>query len=175
MSDADILPVSPVREIVTCGADATIHEAAALMSGRNVGSIVVVDDMRRPLGIITDTDLRNKVVAGGLPADGKVRSIMSTPVITVPVRSTASGTIITMMRRGIRHLCITEDGTAGSAVIGIISEHDVVLLQGNNPAVLAREIAQADDLAALALLRERGESSSTSTSRGGFPSGSSAT
>jgi CBS domain-containing protein len=62
-----------------------------------------------------------------------------------------------MMRRGIRHLCITEDGTPGSAVIGIISEHDVVLLHGNNPAVLAREIAQTEDVAGLARLRERGD------------------
>jgi CBS domain-containing protein len=157
MTDDGILPVTPVREIVTCGADDSIHAAAALMSERNVGSIVVVDENRRPLGIVTDTDLRKKVVAGGLPADGPVRSIMSTPVITVPVGSTASGTIITMMRRGIRHLCITEDGTPDSAVIGIISEHDVVLLHGNNPAVLAKEIAQAEDVAGLASLRERGE------------------
>jgi CBS domain-containing protein len=157
MSDDGILPVTPVRGVVTCGADASIHAAAALMSERNVGSIVVVDEKRRPLGIVTDTDLRKKVVAGGLPADGPVRSIMSTPVVTVPVRNTASGTIITMMRRGIRHLCITEDGTPGSPVIGIISEHDVVLLHGNNPAVLAREIAQTEDVAGLARLRERGD------------------
>ena len=157
MNEDEVLPVNPVREVVTCGALATIHEAAALMASRNVGSIVVVDDKRRPLGIVTDTDLRNKVVAGGLPADGLVRSIMSTPVVTVPVRSTAAGTIITMMRRGIRHLCITEDGTPDSAVTGIISEHDVVLLHGNNPAVLAKEIAQAEDVPALAALRERGD------------------
>jgi CBS domain-containing protein len=157
LSDDGILPVTSVREVVTCGADASIHAAAALMSERNVGSIVVVDDERRPLGIVTDTDLRKKVVAGGLPADALVRSIMSKPVVTVPVRSTASATIIIMMRRGIRHLCITEDGTPGSAVIGIISEHDVVLLHGNNPAVLAREIAQAEDVAGLALLRGRGD------------------
>ena len=156
MNDDGILPVNPVREVVTCGAGASIQEAAELMAERNVGSIVVVDERRRPLGIVTDADLRNKVVAGGLPGDGLVRSIMSTPVVTVPVRATASGTIITMMRRGIRHLCITEDGTPGSAVIGIISEHDVVLLHGNNPAVLAKEISQAGDLPALALLRRRG-------------------
>jgi CBS domain-containing protein len=157
MTDDGLLPVSPVREIVTCGADASIHAAAALMSERNVGSIVVVDEQRRPLGIVTDTDLRMKVVAAGLPSDGSVRTIMSAPVVTVPAGSTASGTIITMMRRGIRHLCITEDGTPDSAAIGIISEHDVVLLHGNNPAVLAKEISLADDVAALASLRERGE------------------
>jgi len=156
MNDDGILPVNPAREIVTCSPGATIHAAAALMSERNVGSIVVVDERRHPLGIVTDTDLRNKVVAGGIPADGLVRSIMSTPVFTVAVRATAAGTIITMMRRGIRHLCITEDGTPDSPVTGIISEHDVVLLHGNNPAVLSREIAQAEDVAGLALLRERG-------------------
>ncbi len=157
MKDDGALPVRGIREVVTCGTGTTIRDAAALMSERNVGSIVVVDQRRCPLGIVTDADLRNKVVAGGLPPDGLVRSIMSTPVVTVPVRNTAAGTIITMMRRGTRHLCITEDGTSGSAVIGIISEHDVVLIHGNNPAVLAKEIAGAEDVAALALLRERGD------------------
>ena len=156
LDDDGLLPLRPVREVVTCGGAETIHAAAALMSARNVGSIVVVDERRRPLGIVTDTDLRKKVVAGGVSADDTVRSIMSAPVVTVPVRSTASGTIITMMRRGIRHLCITEDGTPGSAVIGIISEHDVVLLHGNNPAVLAKEIGQAPDVERLAGLREKG-------------------
>ena len=155
--DDGLLPLRPVRDVVTCNVADTIHAAAALMSERNVGSIVVVDDHRRPLGIVTDTDLRKKVVAGGVSADDPVRAIMSAPVVTVPVRSTASGTIITMMRRGIRHLCITEDGTPGSAVIGIISEHDVVLLHGNNPAVLAKEIGQASDMERLVSLREKGE------------------
>lgn len=154
--DDGLLPLTPVREVVTCGPTETIHAAAELMSARNVGSIVVVDEARRPLGIVTDTDLRKKVVAGGVSADDAVRAIMSTPVVTVPVRSTAAGTIITMMRRGIRHLCITEDGTSGSPVIGIISEHDVVLLHGNNPAVLAKEIGQAADVERLASLREKG-------------------
>jgi len=154
--DDGLLPLRSVRDVVTCYAADTIHAAAALMSERNVGSIVVVDERRRPLGIVTDTDLRKKVVAGGVSADDPVRVIMSTPVVTVPVRSTASGTIITMMRRGIRHLCITEDGTPGSAVIGIISEHDVVLLHGNNPAVLAKEIGQAADVGQLSSLRDKG-------------------
>jgi len=154
--DDSLLPVRPVRDVVTCGDGATIHDAAALMSERNVGSIVVVDERRRPLGIVTDTDLRKKVVAGGVSADDAVRTIMSRPVVTVPVRATAAGTISTMMRRGIRHLCITEDGTPRSAVIGIISEHDVVLLHGNNPASLAREIGHARDVEQLVAGRGKG-------------------
>jgi CBS domain-containing protein len=152
-----IFPVHPARDVVTCGPDATIQEAAALMSRGAVGSIVVIDAQRRPLGIVTDTDLRTKVVAGKRPVESQIRSIMSSPVVTVPLQSSGTATIITMMRRGIRHLCITADGTPASAVIGIVSEHDVVLLQGNNPAVIAKEISQAVDLTRLASLRGRGE------------------
>jgi CBS domain-containing protein len=62
-----------------------------------------------------------------------------------------------MMRRNIRHLCVTEDGTPHTKVIGIISEHDILLLHGNNPAVLAKEIAQATDVRQLAAIRDRAE------------------
>ena len=61
----DTRRVDPVRDVLTCSPDTTIRKAAALMSERNVGSILVVDEERRPLGIVTDSDLRSKVVGEG--------------------------------------------------------------------------------------------------------------
>ena len=51
------------RPPVTCRAMASAGEIARLLTAKHVGSVVVVDDIGAPLGIVTDRDLRQKIVA----------------------------------------------------------------------------------------------------------------
>ncbi|MFA9408363.1 MAG: cyclic nucleotide-binding/CBS domain-containing protein, partial [Candidatus Dadabacteria bacterium] len=53
------------RDVITIGPRASVSEAAYLMMREEIGSLVVVDDERFPLGIITDRDLVISVIAGG--------------------------------------------------------------------------------------------------------------
>lgn len=145
------------REAITCQATARIVDAAKLMTEHNIGSIVVVDLARNPIGIITDRDLRQKVATGLRSHLDKVGTIMGKPVICIGGDKTAADVQITMVRHGINHLVQTKDGTDKSPVIGVISKHDLLVLQGNNPAVLIREIGRADSAAYLRRLRERAE------------------
>ena len=144
--DDGLIPINANRDVVVCTAETSIQVAAILMSKRSVGSIVVVDDNNRPVGIITDTDLRRKVIAGKIPHSEPVKAIMSSPVLTVTPGPTAAEVVLKMMRLGVRHLCVTADGTPNSPVTGIVSEHDVLLLHGNNPSILIKEIAQSKDV-----------------------------
>ncbi|MFN9956278.1 MAG: hypothetical protein ACK55I_24535, partial [bacterium] len=59
-----------------------------------------------------------------------------------------------MIRHGIRHLCVTEDGTSQSPALGMISEKSVSLAQGRDPLALVQEIRRADSPS---LLRAMGE------------------
>jgi CBS domain-containing protein len=152
-----VLPLHPNREVVVCRLGTSIQEAAGVMSQRNVGSIVIVDEKRWPRGIVTDTDLRRKVVAGNLSPAAPIERIMSHPVTTVPANITSANAILQMMKNNIRHLCVTGNGTPDSEIIGVISEHDVLLLHGNNPAVLVKEIQQSGDVDQLARIRDRAE------------------
>lgn len=153
----DLLRLQGEREVVVCPFATPIHVAARLMTEKNVGSIVIVDETHCPRGIVTDTDLRKKVVAGELSLAEPIESIMSSPVTTVPAGVTAADAILHMMKRNIRHLCVTEDGTPASRITGMISEHDLLLLHGNNPAVLMKEISQATDVDRLSRIRDRVE------------------
>jgi CBS domain-containing protein len=155
--EEDSLPVYKERKIISCGPDTKIKDAALLMNQNKVGSILIVDTEQRPLGIVTDVDFRKKVVADSIPLDKPVSEIMSFPVLTVNKEITFAKTIITMMQKNIRHLCITKDGTSNTAVIGIVTEHDILILQGNNPAVIAKEILSARNLNDLPALREKAE------------------
>lgn len=142
---------------VTCLPDTTIQQAAETMSEREVGSIIITDADDRPVGIITDKDLRKRVATGEVGLREKVASIMSSPVITVPPNLQMAEVQIEMVRNRINHLCVTEDGSSDSKVIGVLSEHDLMVMQGNNPAILIREIRRCTEAEALRSIRERAE------------------
>lgn len=139
---------------ITCTKLETIQEAAKIMSSQRVGSILIVEN-KNPIGIITDKDLRLKIATGLVPITSKVIEIMSSPVITVHEKITTAEAQIAMLKHKITHLCITKDGTPNSELIGIMSEHDIVVLQGNNPSVLMKEIKRAKDVHTLKYIREK--------------------
>ena len=146
------------KDPVTCLPNTPIREAAAIMTGRQVGSIIVVDEKLAPAGIVTDKDFRTKVATGLVSLDKPVTAIMSSPVITVVPDITVADVQIQMVKHRINHLCITEDGTTDSKVIGVLSEHDLMVLQGNNPAILVREVRRCYNAESLRQVRERSES-----------------
>ncbi len=151
----EILEIKATKDVITAKPHNTVQEIAQVMSDNNISSIIVVDDNSFPIGIITDSDLRKQIATGRFPVTVQVKEIMSSPVITYPPNISASSVIIEMMKKKVRHLCLTEDGTVNSKVIGIISQHDVLALHGNNPGIIVREIEKSDDIKRLVLMRNR--------------------
>ncbi len=145
------------RNVLTCHPDTSIQEAAKWMSERKVGSIVIENDKGFPLGIVTDTDLRNKVVAPALPLKGQIGGIMSSPVATIGSVFTHSELLIHMMRKRVHHLVITEDGSNESKIVGMISDHDVLLSQNNNPAALVKALRKSKVSSDWPVIRDKAE------------------
>ena len=127
---------------VSCQEDTHIETAAMTMTEKKVGSIIITRD-NRPKGIITDKDLRTKIATGKFAISDKVTAIMSAPVITVPENISIAEAQITMLRNKITHLCITKAGTMDSELVGVLSEHDLVVAQSNNPSFLVKEVKRA--------------------------------
>lgn len=153
----EIQPVEARRAPVTCPPDRSIAEAAAMMSREAVGSVVVVDARQRPIGIVTDKDLRRRVATGAVPVTAPVAEIMSRPVRTMAPGLAIADVQMAMLRHGVHHLVLTADGSDRTAVVGVLSEHDILVVQGNNPAILLREVGRSGDGAALRRLRDRAE------------------
>ena len=151
-------PLDANTSLVTCRRDLPIREAAALMSDREVGSIIIVDDDNLPLGVVTDKDLRRKVATGHEPVHAPVWRIMSSPVVTAPPSLTVAEVQMELVRNRLNHLVLTRDGSPSSPVVGVLTEHDILILQANNPAVLVREIEGAGSVDELRLIRDRAES-----------------
>lgn len=142
---------------VTCLPETSIQAAAILMRKHKVGSILIADGAFYPIGILTDRDLRNKVVTGEMDLKALVSKIMNSPVITVKPELTIADIQIVMMKYRIHHLCITEDGSNQSKIIGVLSEHDLLVMQGNNPAILIREMQRSKNAVELRTIREKAE------------------
>jgi CBS domain-containing protein len=145
------------KDPITCHSDTSIQEAAQIMTRQKVGSIVIVDK-NRPLGIITDKDLRTKVATGLVGISEEVSKIMSSPVLTFPENITVAQAQLAMLRHKITHLCITEDGTVNSNLKGILSEHDIIVLREMTAASLVKEIKRSKGAEELRVIRKKAES-----------------
>ncbi|MBO3117564.1 CBS domain-containing protein [Winogradskyella sp. DF17] len=141
---------------VTCSKTTTIQDAATKMTAKHVGSIVIVEN-KKPIGIITDKDLRTKIATGEHAISDKVTKIMSSPVITYPESLTVAEAQIAMLKNRITHLCITKDGTSETELTGLLSEHDIIVLRENNASSLLKEIKRSKTTEQLMSIRQRAE------------------
>ena len=139
---------------IQCNSQTSIKTAAQIMTSKRVGSIVIVEN-NKPLGIITDKDLRTKIATGQVPIDDAVTEIMSSPVITYPENITVAEAQIAMIKHHITHLCITKDGTPNTDLKGVLSEHDIVVIRENNASVLVKEVKRATTAEQLQQIRQR--------------------
>ncbi|ARS33964.1 DUF294 nucleotidyltransferase-like domain-containing protein [Pontibacter actiniarum] len=153
----DVLTLDTDRNKVTCTGQTSIRLAAQIMSDKDSSFILVVDEQERPVGILTDTDLRRRVVAGHLSIDDAVTEVMSAPVVTIHPNPHMAEALLLMMRHRIKHLCVTADGSGESPVEGVLTEHHLLLAQGNNPAVLVQEIRETQSIGNLPAIRNQAE------------------
>ena len=141
---------------VTCSPKTSIKEAALLMTEKRVGSTIITEN-NKPLGIITDKDLRTKIATGLFSIEESVTKIMSSPVITYPKNITVAEAQIAMLKHKITHLCITKDGTINSELTGILSEHDIIVIRENNASVLIKEVKRSKSVEDLRQIRLRAQ------------------
>ena len=137
-------PLQPVGSLlradpVVCRRDTSIREAAEMMTAAHATS-VVIDLADGSLGILTDGDLRTKVVAQGLTGDTPVAVAMSAPAYTCPPDRLGGDVLLDMLDRGFRHFPVV---SATGTILGVIEEIDLVAAQTRSSFYLRRRIARA--------------------------------
>lgn len=143
------------REVVTCSRFYRLTEAAAIMKLKNISSLVVVEN-GNPVGILTDRDLRNKVVAQGTdPGSLVVADVMNSPLITISADDYLFEALHLISRHRIHRLVVT--GSAGE-LAGIITDSDILRVQTRSPQQLVREIEEASTFEELKGLHQRVQS-----------------
>ena len=147
-------PIKYTQNPIIASADDLVKNVAIVMTKYKIGSVLIHKNLL-PVGIVTDKDLRSKIATGLFDIQTPVHQIMSSPVITVAEHVSLAETQLLMLTNGIGHLCVTEDGSNQSKIKGIISEHDVIVAQANNPAVVLKQIKRAASAVDLKKIRSQ--------------------
>ena len=134
------------RPLVVCGRDTTIREAARLMSEAAATSLVV-DVGDGTLGIVTDRDLRTRVVAAGADSAAAIATVMSAPAYTVAADRSGGEVLLDMLDRGIRHFPVL---SPTGSVIGVVEDSDLVAVATRSSFHLRAAIARAGTVAEVA-------------------------
>lgn len=129
-------------------------DVAQLMTDNLSNSAIVIEN-GLPVGIVTDTDFRSKIANARFPLNSTINKIMSSPVITVPENVSVAEAQLLLLKYNVSHLCVTVDGTDKAEIKGVISEHDLVVAQSNNPGVLIKETKRAITPKELKQVREK--------------------
>ena len=143
LPDVRALPVTSVTRSkpLFCDPETTAREAAQVMIAEKRSAILVRGPGGRGMqGIVTDVDLRNKVVVGHVSRHAPVTEIMSAPVHTIGAGVLAPEASIAMMAAGVNHLPVLDDD---GEVVGILSASNLMSLEARSPFALRREIMAA--------------------------------
>lgn len=134
------------RPPVTCPPELPVADAADLMARERVSSLLIPHGDGR-LGILTDRDLRTRVVARRLDADTPVREVMTPRTHTVPEDAMAGEVLLAMLEHGVHHLPVVD--RAGH-VLGVVTDTDLMGIGRETPFALKSALERAPDADAVA-------------------------
>lgn len=123
------------KHVVRVGPQATVRDAACVMTRANCGSVLVMEPPDVLLGILTERDLMTRVLAKGLDPDrATAREVMTPNPLCVPPETRVSDAVLLMLERGFRHLPLV----SGARIVGVFSVRDAL------PREIGAAVSQAE-------------------------------
>lgn len=124
MSERTVVQSMAQRHVLSLGPQATVYEAACVMTRANCGSVLVLDAAGSMVGIVTERDLMTRVLAKGLdPQTTRLGAIMTPAPQTVTPETRVSDAVLIMIERGFRHLPVV---AASGRIVGVFSARDAL-------------------------------------------------
>ncbi len=120
---AQILQTKASAGVVTVTSQTTVADAAKLLAERKFGSLVISDDGKRAVGILSERDIVRVIALQGAGVlNDRVSMHMTASVVTCSKQATADQVLKTMTDRRFRHMPVVEEGE----LVGLITLGDVV-------------------------------------------------
>jgi len=140
-------PLSAIlrREPVSCSPATPIKTVLETMKRQRIGSMVIVDEGRKPVGIFTLHDILDRVSLNGTDLTAPIEHVMSPDPTTLPPHALAYDAALVMARHGFRHVLVTE----GDQLVGLVSEKDLFSLQRVGLRQVGTALRNANDLESL--------------------------
>ncbi|MEL7050089.1 MAG: CBS domain-containing protein, partial [Pseudomonadota bacterium] len=131
MATKDLMTTGPI----TCASAIQIRDAARLMRQHDISCLPVVDDGNL-VGMLTDGDLRDRVLAEAISVERPVAEVMTPDPITIQSDALAFDALVTMMQRAISHLPVLEDGK----LVGVLTHTNLIHAQSRSAVYMIGEI-----------------------------------
>jgi CBS domain-containing protein len=143
MAERTVFQSMSQRHVVSLKPQASVWEAACVMTRANCGSVLIVDTPGTLLGIVTERDLMTRVLAKALnPEQTSVAEIMTKSPYCVAPEMLVSDAVLIMIERGFRHLPIV---APGQKILGVFSVRDAMPREIGNALSLAEFHEQVND------------------------------
>ena len=126
--------------ILSCTIDTTIEDAAFKMSKNSASAIFIKEKKLGIKGIVTDADLRKKVLGNNMDIKLPVSNIMSSPLVTISADCQVFEAFLAMNQEDKRHLVV--HGQSGN-ITGIINEKDLISAQVDSTYLLIKTVKSA--------------------------------
>lgn len=142
--NAMLAPVTSVmtRDPLTAPENASVHQVAVAMAQRRVSSLIVLDSDGELSGIVTDRDLRTRVLAEARDIRAPVKDVMTRDPLTIDVNDSLFATTLLMTQRGFHHLPVLEDGH----LAGIVTTSDLTLARRDDPVFLVQHLSRENSV-----------------------------
>lgn len=150
--DSMLVPIRSLMatDLVTTTAETPVCELAQLMSRRRVSSALVLDG-ERLVGIVTDRDLRTRVLAERLPPETRVAEVMTPDPKCLDEKSTIFDATLLMTRHGMHHLPVVRNEQA----VGILTTSDLISARQDDPVYIVQRLSRQESVASMqAVLRD---------------------
>jgi len=138
------------REPVTVDGRVSIHEVARRMSAENVSSVLVMCD-EKLCGIVTDKDLRQRVLAMAVDASTAISEVMTVNPTSVAADAGVDAALLLMMRQNYHHLPVMDEARP----LGLVTAGDILRAQSEHPLRIVRDIYKKDSVKELLELSRR--------------------
>ncbi|WP_091703076.1 DUF294 nucleotidyltransferase-like domain-containing protein [Anoxybacillus pushchinoensis] len=141
-STSFVVPVQDlmVRDVVTLPPTATVQEAAKKMAETHISSIIVTEE-KKLCGIVTETDLVERVLSCSLPYDTAIERVMTKDVATISRFAYYYDALAMMIERGVKHLPVVDD----EKVQGIVTFSDLMRKKNESMMRTIQQIDHADE------------------------------
>lgn len=138
---------------ITCEPEHVVRDVARLMTKNNTDA-VLVKNSGRLVGILTDSDIRRRVVGKELPYDTPVRKIMSRPVATITSDASLFDAVMRMLDRRVNRLVVIRKEGRVYEPLGILTDRDIAHFRGKDPLATAAHIDHLKSPTQLTSIRE---------------------
>ena len=139
--------------LVTCDLQMPIARAAALMTRSGASALAVTSGGDGAVvGIVTDQDLRQRVLAAGRDAYHPVMEIMTAPVIALADTTPLHEALLAMRHHQIQHLAVRN---AEGRIVGLVRATDLMAYQQHSPAALTAQVELAGTWEELSAIRRQ--------------------